>query len=146
MALFIIETVCELYREHPSIEASCDDNTRMVAFNFVKTCGIVPLYKAATETYQLKTIQNYLKLQVLLAEGFYKDTAFWSIFLNVTHVFGLFDLILPLILQDKLSLAEEFLTVAQEQQLITVQFLDRIIELLDRKKTVYKYCDEILQK
>ncbi|XP_023297234.2 exonuclease mut-7 homolog [Lucilia cuprina] len=145
MALFILETVCELYKQHPTIEASCDDNTRMVAFNFVKTCGIVPLYKAVTETYQLQKIQQYLipKLQTLQAEGYYKDAAYWSIFLNVTHIFGLFDLILPLILQDKISLAEEFLKVAHEQQLPTVQFLDA---LLDRKKTVYENCDEVLKK
>lgn len=73
--ILVLETVCELYKEHPSIEASCDDNTRMVAFNFVKTCGIVPLYKAVTETYQLQKIQQYLipKLQALLSEGCYKD-------------------------------------------------------------------------
>lgn len=70
------------------------------------------------------------------------QAAYWSIFLNVTHIFGLFDLILPLILQDKVSLAEEFLKVAEEQQLTTVQFLDG---LLDRKKTVYENCDEILR-
>ncbi|KAM7349300.1 exonuclease mut-7 homolog [Cochliomyia hominivorax] len=145
MALFILETVCELYKQHPSIETTCDDNTRMVAFNFVKTCGIVPLYKAVTETYQLQKIQEYLipKLQTLLADGFYKDAAYWSIFLNVTHIFGLFDLIFPLILQEKISLAEEFLNVAQQQQLPTVQFLDT---LLDRKKTVHENCDEILKK
>ncbi|XP_065363553.1 exonuclease mut-7 homolog [Calliphora vicina] len=145
MALFILETVCELYKQHPTIEASCDDNTRMVAFNFVKTCGIVPLYKAVTETYQLQKIQQHLipKLQTLQSEGFYKDAAYWSIFLNVTHIFGLFDLILPLILQDKISLAEEFLRVAHEQQLPTVTFLDA---LLDRKKTVYENCDEVLSK
>lgn len=47
----------------------------MVAFNFVKTCGIVPLYKAVTETYQLQKIQQHLipKLQKLLTEGFYRD-------------------------------------------------------------------------
>ncbi|XP_073832105.1 exonuclease mut-7 homolog [Musca autumnalis] len=145
MALFILESVCELYKQHPTIEATCDDNTRMVAFNFVKTCGIVPLYKAVTETYQLHKIQNYLipKLQKLLNDNFYRDAAYWSIFLNCTHIFGLFDLLLPLLLQDKINLAEEFLNVAKEQQLPTVQFLD---SLLDRKKTVYENCDEILKK
>lgn len=78
MALFILESVCELYKQHPTIEASCDDNTRMVAFNFVKTCGIVPLYKAVTETYQLHKIQNYLipKLQKLLNDKFYRDVSY----------------------------------------------------------------------
>ncbi|XP_013107191.2 exonuclease mut-7 homolog [Stomoxys calcitrans] len=145
MALFILETVCELYKQQPTIEATCDDNTRMVAFNFVKTCGITPLYKAVTDTYQLKKIQNYLipKLQKLLNDNYHKDAAYWSIYLECTHIFGLFDLLLPLLLQDKINLAEEFLNVAKEQQLPTVQFLD---SLLDRKKTVYENCDEILKK
>lgn len=60
----------------------------------------------------------------------------------MTHIFGLFDLVFPLILQDKIPLAEDFLKVAQEQQLPTVQFLDA---LLDRKMTVYENCDEILK-
>lgn len=138
----------------------------MVAFNFVKTCGIVPLYKAVTQTYQLQKIQRYLipKLQKLLSDNFYKDVrtwivdekltssnlfcmfafqaAYWSIFLNCTHIFGLFDMLFPLLLQDKINLAEEFLTVAKDQQLPTVQFLD---SLLDRKKTVYENCDEVLK-
>ncbi|XP_075156421.1 exonuclease mut-7 homolog [Haematobia irritans] len=145
MALFILETVCELYKQNPTIEATCDDNTRMVAFNFVKTCGIAPLYRAVTETYQLQKIQTYLipKLQQLLNDNFYKDAAYWSIYLNCTHIFGLYDMLFPLLLQDKINLAEEFLGVAKEQQLPTVQFLD---SLLDRKKTVYENCDEILKK
>lgn len=70
------------------------------------------------------------------------QAAYWSIFLNCTHIFGLFDMLFPLLLQDKINLAEEFLTVAKDQQLPTVQFLD---SLLDRKKTVYENCDEVLK-
>lgn len=51
-------------------------------------------------------------------------------------------MLFPLLLQDKINLAEEFLTVAKDQQLPTVQFLD---SLLDRKKTVYENCDEVLK-
>lgn len=78
----VLETVCELYKQHPAIESTCDDNTRMVAFNFVKTCGIVPLYKAVTETYQLQKIQRYLipKLQKLLSDNFYKDVRTWNVY------------------------------------------------------------------
>uniref|UniRef100_A0A1B0G7H2 3'-5' exonuclease domain-containing protein n=1 Tax=Glossina morsitans morsitans TaxID=37546 RepID=A0A1B0G7H2_GLOMM len=145
LALFILESVCELYNQYPGIASNCDHNTRMVAFNFIKTCGILRLYKAVIETYELHKITELLKpkLRELLTTGHFKDAAYWSTLLNVTHIFGLFDLVFPLILQDRISLAEEFLMNAKHQQLPTVQFLD---SLLDKKKTVYEHCDEILTK
>uniref|UniRef100_A0A1A9X004 3'-5' exonuclease domain-containing protein n=1 Tax=Glossina brevipalpis TaxID=37001 RepID=A0A1A9X004_9MUSC len=145
LALFILESVCELHNQYPLIASNCDHNTRMVAFNFIKTCGILPLYQAVIKTYELHKITELLKpkLQELLTTGHFKDAAYWSTLLNVTHIFGLFDLVFPLILQDRISLAEEFLMNAKQQQLPTVQFLD---SLLDKKKTVYEHCDEIIKK
>lgn len=61
--------------------------------------------------------------------------------LQITHLFGIFDIIFPLILQDKVPLAEMYLNDAKDLALPTVQFLD---SLLDKQKTVFEHCVEIL--
>uniref|UniRef100_A0A0A1XQ98 Probable exonuclease mut-7 homolog n=1 Tax=Zeugodacus cucurbitae TaxID=28588 RepID=A0A0A1XQ98_ZEUCU len=145
LALFILETICDLHKQHPEIAAKCSDNTRMVAFNFVKTCGIVPLYKSVMITYELNKICEMLvpKIKELISQGHFKDAAYWTMNLQITHLFGIFDIIFPLILQDKVPLAEKYLNTAKDLALPTVQFLD---SLLDKQKTVFEHCDEILTK
>ncbi|XP_067637169.1 exonuclease mut-7 homolog isoform X2 [Eurosta solidaginis] len=145
LALFILETICDVHKQYPAISTKCSDNTRLVAFNFVKTCGIVPLYKAVMCTYDLCKIREFLvpKIKELIAQGHFKDAAHWTMHLQITHLFDIFDIIFPLILQDKVSLAEEYLNVAKDLTLPTVIFLD---SLLDKKKTVIDHCDDILNK
>ena len=117
----------------------------MIAFNFVKTCGIVPLYKAVMDTYDLPKIRDLLvpKIQELIAQGHYKDVTYWAMNLQLTHLFGVYDLVFPLILQDKVLLAEEYLNANKSLQLPTVQFLD---SLLHKQKTVYELSAKILEK
>ncbi|XP_053950068.1 exonuclease mut-7 homolog [Anastrepha ludens] len=145
LALFILETVCDLHKTKPEISTNCTDNTRMIAFNFVKTCGIVPLCKAVISAYELKKIRDLLvpKIKDLIAAGHIKDAAHWTMHLQITHIFGIFDIVFPLILQDKVSLAEEYLNVAKDLALPTVKFLD---SLLDKQKTVIDHCEEVLTK
>ncbi|XP_036319316.1 exonuclease mut-7 homolog [Rhagoletis pomonella] len=145
LALYILETISDLHKQYPDISNKSTDNTRMVAFNFVKTCGIVPLYKAVMTTYELNRIRELLvpKIKELITHGHFKDAAYWTMHLQITNLFDIFDIIFPLILQDKVSLAEEYLTAAKDLTLPTVQFLD---SLLDKQKTVMEHCDEILTK
>ncbi|XP_014093517.3 exonuclease mut-7 homolog [Bactrocera oleae] len=145
LALFILETICDLHTQYPEITANCSDNTRMVAFNFVKTCGIVSLYKSVMITYELNKICELLvpKIKELITQGHFKDAAYWTMNLQITHLFGIFDIIFPLILQDKVPLAEMYLNDAKDLALPTVQFLD---SLLDKQKTVFEHCVEILTK
>lgn len=74
----VLESICELHTQYPEISAKCVDNTRMVAFNFVKTCGIVSLYKSVMITYELNKICELLvpKIKELISQGHFKDVYF----------------------------------------------------------------------
>ncbi|XP_055843854.1 exonuclease mut-7 homolog [Episyrphus balteatus] len=145
LALFVLETICALHKSNPEIANSCNDNMRMVAFNFIKTSGVLPLYKGITIAYQLTKIKDILvtKIQELIDEKRYKDAAYWAIFLEATQSFDIYQIVLPLILQNKPNLAVECLDKTKDQQEAIVQFLD---SLLDKRKTVIDHCYPIIER
>lgn len=145
LALFVLETICALHKTNPEIANLCNDNMRMVAFNFIKTSGILPLYKGITIAYQLTKIKDILitKIQELIDEKRYKDAAYWAIFLEVTQSFDIYQIVLPLILQNKPNLAVECLDKTKDQQETIVLYLD---SLLDKRKSVIDHCYPIIDR
>ncbi|XP_055913414.1 exonuclease mut-7 homolog isoform X2 [Eupeodes corollae] len=145
LALFVLETICALHKTNPEIANVCTDNMRMVAFNFIKTSGVLPLYQGITTAYQLIKIKDILvmKIQELIDEKRYKDAAYWAIALEATQSFDIYQIVLPLILQNKPNLAVECLDKAKDQQEAMVQFLD---SLLDKRKTVIDHCYPIIDR
>lgn len=73
----VLETICDLRKSQPEISSSCDDNMRVVAFNFVKISGILTLYKSVIEAFELDKAKDILvlKVQELVAEQYYKDVS-----------------------------------------------------------------------
>lgn len=143
LALFVLETICAVHKTNPEIANLCDDNMRMVAFNFIKTSGVLTLYKGITTAYQLDKIKDILviKIQELIDEKRYKDAAYWAIYLEATQSFDIYQIVLPLILQSKPNLAIEFLDKTKDQRETIVQYLD---SLLDKRKTVIDHCYPII--
>lgn len=145
LAHFIIETICNLKCEHPNISENCTLNTKMVAFNFVKTQGIPTIYKAVTHTYELKKSKDLFtkKIRELVNQQNYKDASHWASYLGLTERFTIYDIALPLILQDKISIAEEYLDVATEIQRPIIELLD---SFMDGKLSVINNSDSIIAK
>ncbi|KAL7741445.1 hypothetical protein ACLKA6_000770 [Drosophila palustris] len=142
---FVLDTVCKLQTDMPQLSEQCDDNTSMIAFHFVKTTGMQSLINAMIETYRIQQIRELLvpKLRQMLDDGYYKDVAQWSINLQITHQFDMLDLAFPLIAQEKLPLAEQYLEQASHQRLPFVKFLD---SLLHKDKSVIEMCEGILSR
>ncbi|XP_030382838.1 exonuclease mut-7 homolog [Scaptodrosophila lebanonensis] len=140
---FVLDTVCKLHAEVPHINENCDDNTSMIAFNFVKTTGLLSLNNAMISTYRLQQISALLlpKLRALLDEGYYKEVTQWAINLHLSHAFDMMELAFPLVAQEKLPLAEEYLDKATHQRLPFVQYLD---SLLHKDKPVIELCESRL--
>ncbi|KAH8248639.1 hypothetical protein KR032_001647 [Drosophila birchii] len=142
---FVLDTVCRLHEDYPELrgEKSCDSNTSMIAFNFVKMSGLLSLNNAVIHAYSLGHIRELLlpQLRELLEAGHVKEVTQWTISLQLTHEFDMMELAFPLIAVEKLPLAEEYLDHAIEQRLPFVKFLD---SLLHKEKSVFQLCEHLL--
>lgn len=116
----------------------------MIAFHFVKTTGLQTLNNAMIQTYRIQQIRELLvpKLREMLTDGHYKEVTQWVINLQLTHEFDMLELAFPLIAQEKLPLAEEYLDQATHQRLPFVKFLD---SLLHKDKSVIDMCEGMLE-
>ncbi|XP_023165470.2 exonuclease mut-7 homolog [Drosophila hydei] len=142
---FVLDTVCKLQVDLPHLSELCDENTSMIAFHFVKTTGLPSLNNAMVQAYRIHQIRELLvpKLKEMLDEGYYKEVAQWTLYLQLTQQFDMLELAFPLIAQEKLPLAEEYLDQATQQRLPFVQFLD---SLLHREKSVIEMCEQTLSR
>ncbi|KAH8410342.1 hypothetical protein KR009_012352 [Drosophila setifemur] len=140
---FVLDTVCKLHQDYPHLGPNCDLNTSMIAFNFVKTSGLLSLNKAVIVAYRLDQIRDLLlpKLRDLLEDGHHKEVTQWAISLQMTNEFDMMELAFPLIAIEKLPLAEEYLDHAVQQRLPFVKFLD---SLLHKDKSVIELCEQHL--
>lgn len=141
---FVLDTVCKLQADLPHLSEHCDDNTSMIAFHFVKTTGLTTLNNAMVQAYRIQQIRELLvpKLREMLDNGYYKEVAQWTLNLQLTHQFDMLELAFPLIAQEKLPLAEEYLDQATHQRLPFVKFLD---SLLHKDKSVIEMCESTLR-
>ncbi|XP_030568998.1 exonuclease mut-7 homolog [Drosophila novamexicana] len=142
---FVLDTVCKLQADLPHLSEHCDDNTSMIAFHFVKTTGLTTLNNAMVQAYRIQQIRELLvpKLREMLDNGYYKEVAQWTLNLQLTHQFDMLELAFPLIAQEKLPLAEEYLDQATHQRLPFVKFLD---SLLHKDKSVIEMCESTLSR
>ncbi|SPP82156.1 exonuclease mut-7 homolog [Drosophila guanche] len=140
---FVLDKVCKLHQDYPQLD--CDENTSMIAFNFVKNSGVLSLNNAIIKAYRLHQIRQLLlpKLREMLDAGQYKEVAQWAISLQMAHEFDMLELAFPLIAQEKLPLAEVYLDQATSQRLPFVKFLD---SLLHKDKSVFELCEPILDR
>ncbi|EDW80266.2 uncharacterized protein Dwil_GK21051 [Drosophila willistoni] len=138
---FVLDTACKLQEELPHLSEQCDRNTSMIAFNFIKTTtGLLSLNQSIIKAYRLYEIRDLLlpKLKEMLANGHCKEVTQWAINLNITHEFDMMEIAFPLLAQEKLPLAEEYLDQATNQRLPFVKFLD---SLLHKNKSVMNLCE-----
>ncbi|KAK9499662.1 hypothetical protein O3M35_002669 [Rhynocoris fuscipes] len=75
----------------------------------------------------MEAIHNFIRLKM------YKEACEWTILLNLENQFNIFDFVIPLILQDRLSIVNEFLVKSPEHHLKLVKYLDNMLgqECLD---------------
>ncbi|KAG4074788.1 hypothetical protein HA402_006427 [Bradysia odoriphaga] len=117
----------------------------MVAFNFIKKQSQPNLYKIAVVTFDLMSSRHLFvdKIRELIREHHYKEASQLAYELELFHEFSLYELVLPLILQDKISIAEEYLVKAVHLRKPLVQLLD---SFLNKSSSVSHNCSNIILK
>lgn len=122
-----------------------DDNTKMVAFNFLKKSGQITAFKLVVDTFELVKSRNLFvpEIRELLLAKHYKEAAQIACDLRLYTEFTIDDFLIPLILEDKLGIFEDYLDKAEHLRSPTIQLLDTF---LHRDATVRQMCAEYIEK
>lgn len=110
----------------------------MVAFNFVKNQGNLSLLKLTVETFNLiESNQLFIeKIREAIEQKQYKEAAVQASELNLFQEFTIFDLILPLFLQEKGSIAEDYMNKATHLRIPFVVLLDSLLDNCNSRSSV----------
>ncbi|XP_058445548.1 exonuclease mut-7 homolog [Malaya genurostris] len=116
-----------------------DDNLRMVAFNFIAKQGHCLLFRMIAETFELLACREMFvpKIREMINRKQYKEAGQIAIDLELFDDFDEHDFVMPLFLQDKISIAEEYLNKAVHLQRPVVKLLD---SFFDKKQSVENNC------
>lgn len=124
-------------------EIFLDDNTKMVAFNFLKQSGQISAFKLAVEIFELTRSRHLFvpEIHLLIAAKQYKEAGQIACDLHLYNEFTMEDFLIPLILEDKLGIFEDYLDKASHLRAPTIQLLD---SFLHREASVRQICDKFI--
>lgn len=130
---------------HPQSASLLDDNTKMVAFNFLKKCGQITAFKLVVETFELIKSKHLFVTEIrdLIAAKHFKEAGQIACDLQLYTDFTMDDFLIPLILEDKLGIFEDYLDKAAHLRAPTIELLDTF---LHRDATVRHMCDIYIEK
>lgn len=113
----------------------------MVAFNLVRRHQA--FYRTVCIGFDLIASRSMFipKLRELAADHLYKESCQWAVELELFEAFDIFVFVVPLIMQDKAAVAEDFLKKAIHLQRPLIVFLD---SLLDRSSSIQNRCSDII--
>ncbi|XP_055681549.1 exonuclease mut-7 homolog [Lutzomyia longipalpis] len=135
------------YKKSKNLNVSnyVDDNLKMVTFNLVKGQGQLNLFKVAKETFELVESKQIFVEEVrkMTRQGQYKEACQIATELEMFEEFDLYELVLPLLLQDKITVVEEYLNGAVHLRKPLVELLD---SFLDKKMSVSNNCEKVIAK
>ncbi|KAG8041620.1 hypothetical protein G9C98_002913 [Cotesia typhae] len=143
-------TIIEDFRKWISVRKEAHKNglvpeLKMEAFKGVSKQRNMHLVKLVSDTYEfVKDKEMFLPLlQAMLSEKKYKEVAQYATILNLQDHFGDPELILlPLILQNKNTIVEDFLKNCPEVQEKTVVYLDNILRPKEKMQdTLIKFIE-----
>lgn len=128
-----------------TLHLQLDDNTKMVAFNFLKKCGQISAFKLAVEIFELKKSKSLFvpEIHELIAAKHFKEAGQIACDLHLYNEFTMDDFLIPLILEDKLGIFEDYLDKALHLRAPTIQLLDTF---LHRDAIVRQVCDKFINK
>lgn len=131
--------------EQLGMQQMLDDNTKVVAFNFLKRGGQITAFKLVVDVFELLS-SNHLfvsEIHELITAKHYKEAGQIACDLKLYNEFGLDDFLIPLLLQDKLGIFEDYLDKAVEVRASTIELLD---SFLQRDSSVRSICDYYISK
>jgi hypothetical protein len=127
------------------LQQMLDDNTKFVAFNFLKRSGQITAFRLVVDVFELISSKHLFvdALRELITAKHFKEAGQIACDLQLYNEFELEDFLIPLLLQDKLGIFEEYLDKAVELRAPTLELLD---SFLQRESSVRSICDYYIGK
>lgn len=125
--------------------AMLDDNIKLVAFNFLKKSGQITTFRLVVEIFELiRSKQLFVsEIRELVNAKFYKEAGQIAFDLQLFNEFTIDDFLVPLVLQDKLGIFEDYLDKAVSLREPMIQLLDTFLQ---RDSSVRQICDFYIAK
>lgn len=122
-----------------------DDNKKMVAFNFLKKCGQITAFRLVVDTFELVKSKHLFvpEIRELVSSKHYKEAGQIAYDLELYNEFSIDEFLIPLILQDKLGIFEDYLDKAVDLRIPMIKLLD---SFLQRDSSVRQVCDYYISK
>lgn len=142
---YIIIAELNSYKKTFGAQNHLNDNLKMVAFNFLKRSGQITTFRLAVDTFELLTSSQIFldEIRELLNLKLYKEVGQIACDLQLYNDFTIDDFLIPLFLQDKLGILEDYLDKAQHLRRPMIELLD---SFLDRDASVRNLCDSFIVK
>ncbi|XP_053693223.1 exonuclease mut-7 homolog [Sabethes cyaneus] len=140
LAYTVIEELAVFKKQYtPDTNALVDDNLRMVAFNFVAKQGHCQLFRMVVDTFEMLACRQMFipQVRLMIVRKQYKEAGQIAIDLELFEEFDEHDFVMPLFMQDKISIAEDYLNKAERLQRPVVQLLD---SFFDKQQSVENHC------
>lgn len=122
-----------------------DDNKKMVAFNFLKKSGQITAFRLVVDIFELIKSKHLFIVEIrdLVATKHFKEAGQIAFDLELYNDFSIDEFLIPLILQDKLGIFEDYLDKAVNLRVPMIQLLD---SFLQRDSSVRQVCDFYIRK
>jgi hypothetical protein len=133
------------YKKTFGVQNHLDDNIKMVAFNFLKCCGQTTTFKLAVEAFDMISSKELFisEIRELMSKNQFKDAGQIACDLQLYTEFTIDDFLVPLFLEDKLGIFEDYLDKATHLREPMIKILD---SLLERDTNVRNNCDYYIVK
>lgn len=139
LSTHLIKTLPDYTKQLPAEmkHVGLNSNLQMVAFNFFHKHPL--LFTIAIDVYDLKVANTLFldRIRDLLQESMYKEVCEIVRQLELHEHFGIHEFIVPLILQDRLSVVEQYLAKAPNITTELVVFLDTWLDHNEQFQTFY---------
>lgn len=137
---FIIIDELSCYKKMFGAQSHLDDNLKMVAFNFLKRSGQITAFRLVVETFEMLSSSHIFldEIRELLNMKLYKEVGQIACDLQLYNEFTIEDFLIPLFLQDKLGILEDYLDKATSLRQPMIELLDSFLE---RDSSVRNLCD-----
>lgn len=122
-----------------------DDNKKMVAFNFLKKSGQITAFRLAVDIFELIKSKSLFvnEIRELVSTKHFKEAGQIAYDLELYNEFSIDEFLIPLFLQDKLGIFEDYLDRAVNLRCKMIELLD---SFLQRDSSVRQICDTYIRK
>ncbi|KAL1517369.1 hypothetical protein ABEB36_001139 [Hypothenemus hampei] len=114
------------------------------AFNIIRKQNVLLVSKLIIEIFEMTSDKAIFldNIRCLIERKQYKEACQYATLLNLHEKFGIHEFLVPLVIQDKLYLVDDFLENSPKHQTDLIEFLDSILSASSVKEVLSQYIEQ----